>query len=133
MTSLILFEILDFIARNFGGRCCRGSTRIRGVFFKVILRLAIEYNFDIFGFRVLRAVNRGTESNSLAQHFKRFRIILERFPGKLDTLDAAELERISIARVRLRLATDVDFALIQDDHQRNPHARDVSVFADVGD
>ena len=35
--------------------------------------------------------------------------------------------------MRLRLATDVDFALVQDDHQRNSHARDVTSFADIGD
>ena len=95
--------------------------------------MAAEHNFNIFGFRVLRPKNGRTELHTLAQHFKCLWVVLKGFLGEFNLLDSAELERVGFAGVRLRLATDVDFALVQDDHQRNSHARDVTSFADIGD
>ena len=95
--------------------------------------MAAEHNFNIFGFRVLRPKNGRTELHTLAQHFKCLWVVLKGFLGEFNLLDSAELECVGFAGVRLRLATDVDFALVQDDHQRNSHARDVTCFADIGD
>ena len=39
------------------------------LFLKVMLRMTTEHDFYVFGFRVLRPKNCGTESHTLAQHF----------------------------------------------------------------
>ncbi len=84
-----------------------------------VLGIAWETDDDPFGLRGLVAREQRSGPDAFAEGFDNLRVFGEVFVQGLDGFDAPELKGVGRVREVLRHAPDVDFALVDGEHQRD--------------
>ena len=105
-----------------------------GAFLQKVLGVPREIDDDFFFFLILVAGQQRAGADSFTENVNNFRVFDELFAQLLYGLNAAELEGVCFVGVVLRYAADVDFAVVDGDHQRNARlVGDGSPVVGVGD
>ena len=84
-----------------------------------VLGVSREVDDHLFARLVLVAGKQRAGADAPAEDFDNLRVFDELFAQQFYGLYAAELKSVSFVGVMLRYAADVDFAVVDGDHQRN--------------